>query len=510
MNDNNFFESAFSDIDDNFLAEAKSPEIRIAARRKKIIISSVAACVAAVLVAIPSIKVISDLGNNKFTESDDKEIIIQEITESIKPPQSEASQNESQKSDPQNNDSKPDISDSSGINSAPLSSGVNSKPAGNDSSEITIFYNPVGVTDMYRDPSATTYDKLSINDMPFANTDNDSIIARPEGTQSYDKIYVPDMKYLYINPIPSSRYITFYHNESTYGNPPSEREARAYLDSFLPKLANALQVSTPQYTLEYDTFMDEDEYRTHINLNDKNDYKLHFYHLEFYNEIELSHSNMTFEEHLTIDGQKITIDHTKTDQEIVESLSWVKQRLFSIFGVTFDDTKIIRDYGETYGDVYVYFYKSNGTTSEVAGHEPSTNYIKIEFSGNMVENTLLNGHDVDCKISRATKVARVEGNTFKLIPLEKAEEYLYKNYVFSGPICPLCEANQTPIDFEGYDYVGISSKYSLKNRATFPCYVFYKKIATTETGRMIFAKTYVPAVEVEGYEEYFENKHANH
>ena len=78
MNDNNLFEKAFDAIDDEFLAEAKHPGIRIAARRKKILIGSIAACIAAILVTVPSIKIISDLNNNQFTNSIDTEIIYQE------------------------------------------------------------------------------------------------------------------------------------------------------------------------------------------------------------------------------------------------------------------------------------------------------------------------------------------------------------------------------------------------------------------------------------------------
>ena len=57
MNDNNLFQNAFDAIDDELIAEAKSPKIRIAARRKRVAISTIAACIAAVLVAIPSVKI---------------------------------------------------------------------------------------------------------------------------------------------------------------------------------------------------------------------------------------------------------------------------------------------------------------------------------------------------------------------------------------------------------------------------------------------------------------------
>lgn len=478
---NDIFENAFGAIDDEFIVEAKSPEIIIAARRKKIIISAVAACIAAILVAVPSVKVISDMNDRGFTTSDDVEVIYkQEII------YEEASSSEDDTASPPSEQQN-------------TSSGTtgNGNPSGTSNANDSIT-------------TPITYNKLTIDDMPFADS-NSATLSDERGTKSYDKIYVPDIKYLYIEPIPIDGYITFYHNKNTYDNPPSEEEARAYLDTFLPKLANAFQISTPQYTLKQESYMDVGEYGTYIILHDKNDYSMFFDHTELYNEINLSHNNVTFKEDLMIDGQLVTVDPTKTDEEIIESLSWLKQRLFDIFSVSFDDAKIIRRYGDTYGDVYVYFYKQKGTTlGKTLNEPPSTDYIKIRFSGNMIDNSILNGSDVDCKISRATQTTVVEGNTFKLMPLEKAEEYLYKGYVFGGPYCPLCLENQAPVDFKGYDYVGIGYSYSSKIRSAFPCYAFYKNIGAAESDNMIFAKTYVPAVEVEGYEEYFENKHANH
>jgi len=43
-----------------------------------------------------------------------------------------------------------------------------------------------------------------------------------------------------------------------------------------------------------------------------------------------------------------------------------------------------------------------------------------------------------------------------------------------------------------------------------PFYAFYKQIGTAENGNLIYAKTYVPAIKVRGYEEYFESQIQNH
>ena len=43
-----------------------------------------------------------------------------------------------------------------------------------------------------------------------------------------------------------------------------------------------------------------------------------------------------------------------------------------------------------------------------------------------------------------------------------------------------------------------------------PFYAFYKKIGTAENGNICYAKTYVAAIEVSGYKEYFESQKNYH
>ena len=96
----------------------------------------------------------------------------------------------------------------------------------------------------------------------------------------------------------------------------------------------------------------------------------------------------------------------------------------------------------------------------------------------------------------------------KRISLEEAENLLYKGYVFGGHSCPLCMAAQEEVDFEGYDFVDITYISGGKNQKVveIPFYTFYKKIGTAKNGNIIYAKTYVPAIKVSGYEEYFKNQ----
>lgn len=495
MNDNNLFQNAFDAIDDELIAEAKSPAIYIATRRKKIIISSIAACIAAVLVAIPSIKVMSDLNDNKFTESDNIEIMTE---------YENASSEQSQSTDnPANNIS-------SGTVGIQGSIGIDEPDNSNNSSVIN---NPTDSNGdiVILETIPPTYNKITIEDISFEVNNSDS-----NGTTAYDSAYVPSSEYLYVNTIPRNEYITIYTRGSESSTPPSEADARAYLDAFLPKLATAFSISTPSYEINYHNFLG-DEYRSEFSLDDNKNSVLSFKHNEYVNKVVLSSEN------LAIDNRSIIIDHIKTDAEILESLSWVKQRLFKIFGVSFDSAKIIRKYTcyekTEYRDAYAYanirvcFYNTleQVTVKTSLSEPPNSDYIIIDFSGNVSESHTVCGNNIQCLISRATNKQMVPQARFKLLPLEKAEEYLYKGYVLDvGNYCPLCDGVKAPVDFKNYDYVGISYSYSAKMKSSFPCYTFYKCIGTTETGYLKYAETSVPAVEVDGYEEYFYTEHVSH
>ena len=74
-------------------------------------------------------------------------------------------------------------------------------------------------------------------------------------------------------------------------------------------------------------------------------------------------------------------------------------------------------------------------------------------------------------------------------------------------------SEQKKVNFEDYDCVNI--KYFSFSRQDvsevyIPFYAFYKQIGVAENGNIEYAVTYVPAIEVSGYEEYFENQKKNH
>jgi hypothetical protein len=75
-------------------------------------------------------------------------------------------------------------------------------------------------------------------------------------------------------------------------------------------------------------------------------------------------------------------------------------------------------------------------------------------------------------------------------------------------------AAQPAVDFSDYNFVEMKYVSGTDQRgnakAIVPFYIFYKKIGLSEKGNEIYAKTYVPAIEVSGYEEYFELQQKSH
>ncbi len=339
-------------------------------------------------------------------------------------------------------------------------------------------------------------------------------IGRTDGiaTNTYTTVCVPDAKYLYLNEIPADEYINIYEYKLAKKEL-NEQEFKEFTNDILANVAAALNINTPSYTVKKDvstpnlsTFIIDDNHFLHATQNER------FSTFSFSTEED--------DEKLIIDGNCVQVDQRMSDEEIISSLGPIKETLFNIYGVSFSDVKIIRRYKD-YEDngvayLYIYFYNKSDCAYNFAA--PDSDYISILFDnsknhpGDTVSKDVLTVADIEYHKYRSEPYQR-HGDLYNAnrLPLEEAEKLLYKGYVFGGHSCPLCMASQEKIDFEGYDYVGI--EYILKSTQdsfVIPFYAFYKEIGTAENGYTIYAKTYVPAIKISGYEEYFESQKANH
>lgn len=342
-------------------------------------------------------------------------------------------------------------------------------------------------------------------------------------TNAYTKVYVPEGKYLSLNPLTDQKDLPLYRMNNLQFEE-DEEAFREFLDEILPKLEASLGVSIPRYVIEKASF-GRTRLSTQIleigslHLSASQTNSLHYISLyQSYGEPQ----------EITLDGETVQIDQRLSDQEIAESVSLVKEKLFDIFGESFPDTKIIRRYdgysGHGATTVYVYFYDKSAHPLNEFQTFPVSDQIRLEFDnhesfeGDSISDGILKFADIRYYRSHDTIEQKYSViDTAERISLEEAEALLYNGYVFGGHVCKLCMAQQEEVSFECYDFVSIEYVFrtdypqdSDVPNTGIPFYAFYKQIGTAENGNLIYAKTYVPAIPVSGYTEYFEKQKENH
>ena len=211
---------------------------------------------------------------------------------------------------------------------------------------------------------------------------------------------------------------------------------------------------------------------------------------------------------LSLDGIIINVDQRKNDDEIEKDMIPIKEKLFELFGVEFSDVKISRVYNKfnRLQNLDIYFY--NKTDHELnSSLEVLSDHIYLKFdnsSPDIATDDVLYNVSVVYEKYRSDPYERCYATKkVNLLDLKIAEEYLSKGYVIGGYACPLCTASQEKIDFENYDFVCI--RYQVCKNVVIPFYNFYKHLEGDT-----YALTSVPAIEIEGYAEHFEQVQSNH
>lgn len=230
-------------------------------------------------------------------------------------------------------------------------------------------------------------------------------------------------------------------------------------------------------------------------------------------------------------GEQIKIDQRMSDDDMIANIDTIKNNLFKLFDTSFTDVKIKRRFNDNYGSkglvaesVSIYFYNESDHPMNPYVTEPLSDHILLEFDNSpsytldVVSDSILEVVNIYYREYRTdTKDLFSVSSYSPMISLEEAEKLLEKGYVFGGLNCPFCMANQEKVSFDDYDYVSFeyvreypSSENGYESRAFIPFYAFYKEIGMADNGNKLFAKTYVPAIEIDGYEEYFESQAETH
>ena len=336
-------------------------------------------------------------------------------------------------------------------------------------------------------------------------------------TNAYTEIYTPSSEYLHIDNMINDEYVNIYRYEDP-NNELNKEEFNSFIGDILPKVSKSLGFSTPQYNIEERKYGNNEIIVTDV---DKGFYFISFSQNDVRNRFSLSKRG---DRKIIIDGETIQIDQRLTDEKILKSIQSIKNKLFEICGVSFSDAKIVRtfDSNSEYGAKFItiYFYDESAHYLNSLRGTPISDYISISFdnsknySDDIVSDSILTVANIEYYNPRFdVNEAYALVGMAKKISVSEAEALLYNGYVFGGHVCKLCMEAQNKISFEGYDFVDIEYKFgyeSAKPTDGIPFYAFYKNIGESENGNTIYAKTYVPAVQVSGYKEYFESQVDEH
>lgn len=333
-------------------------------------------------------------------------------------------------------------------------------------------------------------------------------------TRAYQKVYAPDVSFLGVSVTEADALPGYDYLDR--GLTPDGAELQSFADGIAPRLAKATGLSLPSaVTREGPDGWPEANFSAPGYL---------FFAFQNGNAdcLSLSHEDGG----VALNGVRVAVDQRLSDEQINAALEPLKRELFDIFGVSFPDIRVRRNYdgwsehGATWVDILLYDESAHPLNRYLSS--PVSDYILLSFdnaenySGDVVSDDILEKVVILYSHRRvAAETEYTEKDYGPLIGLEKAEEYLRKGWVFGGHVCPLCMAEQEAVVFDTYDAWGLTYVTSWNEMGdtltgALPFYVFCKAIGTSENGNTTYAETYVPAVEVTGMEEYFESQTKEH
>lgn len=338
------------------------------------------------------------------------------------------------------------------------------------------------------------------------------------GTNQYMKIYTASPEYLNLLPLPNAEYLPIYSSKKSA---PTKSSLQIFIDKYLDAATSFFNISTRTYEIEKDDMWNDDIiYKAEISEN--NNYIL----FSAQNNL-LYFSYSQFDENgetrLKINGDMVSVLESDTDEQIKEKLKDTIAYVCDSFGKKYTNATIQRYYSyDQLTTIKVYLY----TPEEIIFPEnfsetPMTSdYIALKFNTDWGRGTICNwgGSKEEAFLSGISLCEITEGWSeyynvtakARMLTLEEAEELLKKGYVFGGHSCPLCMAEQPEVDFSDYTYVNIEYVSDENGKICIPFYAFYKYIGKTSDGIGTYARTYVPAIEVNGLDEYFQNQINNH
>lgn len=378
-----------------------------------------------------------------------------------------------------------------------------------DSDNTDNFNNEIPVRDTPMLSMLDIYGEVSRNS---GNNDDVHIEYGCELYGDHKGYEVPDAKYLYIREVEDNEYLPIYGSQRYGGKELNEEEFNDFSTPLLKKAGQWFNIESSQYQ----DYSSENSFFIKSNFDGLTVRAIQSKYGNTFDFTKYRGDDATME----LNGLPIEIDVKLSDEEIIASLGLAKAMFFDFFGVSFSDATLVRNF-QNYGNL---------TCIKVSFHNEDDVYHPFEknsFNEEMAFNFSFRYEyeKQDYYVSSVTVQYYKNRQKFderyitlaqaKRIAIEDAVEFVRKRYMFSAEYgeCSICWEK---MNFAEYDFVEIqytSFKFSDEVYLSIPYYVFYKKVPDEDVYRGLYGedcKIYetvkVPAIEIIGYEEYFENQ----
>ena len=219
-----------------------------------------------------------------------------------------------------------------------------------------------------------------------------------------------------------------------------------------------------------------------------------------------------------VQGEFVSVHCEDSDDQILKKLEPVIRWYEEYFGMKIAGSAISREYNYhqlKQINVSLYEMGSVGYPAAVTREEPCKRWLELQFNtaGSQQsydwEGSVEEAFLTVSRLRQSYAPAELYGEG-RMLPLEEAEAMLEKGWVFGFHMCSLCMEKQEAVDFSQYDRVALEYVVPYGDGPVMPFYAFYKQLSARDSGIQTFAKTYVPAIQVEGLEEYFAAQEEEH
>ncbi len=328
------------------------------------------------------------------------------------------------------------------------------------------------------------------------------------------KVYVSKTEELGLNDIPTEpiniyRYRHAYYLKYVYGEESlyDFEELKLFSERIIPNVVNVINVKDGAAEEKHEPS------RNRITV-DIEKYSIDIEQYSFYHEVVIrkSHNFKNIKPVIVLNGEQVMFPTDLSDEEIIKAMEKHEETLFSVFGRTFENVKVVRHISENEkakNTVAVYYY--NETDSPLNQYAPVRNNATFEehdsigfYSDYITVFFTYDSSDKDAlsTLIKYTELRAPTTDVFPLayissvIPLQSAEGMLFNNQFFSGNVCVLCAGEDikiTEYDYVSFEYLAGDGFRNDYDTYVLPFYVFYVK---EETGGKYdtYSKYYVPAV----------------